>query len=31
MGLHLRRAIHPQAHENYRVTLKRGDGEFEIG
>jgi hypothetical protein len=27
----LRKVIHPQAHENYRVILKCEDGEFEIG
>jgi hypothetical protein len=27
----MRRVIQPQAHENYRVILKREDGEFEIG
>jgi hypothetical protein len=31
MDLYLRRVIHPQAHENYRVVLKRDEGEFEIG
>ena len=30
-SLSLRKVIHPQAHENYRVILKREDGEFEIG
>ena len=31
MDLYLRKVIHPQAHENYRVVLKRDEGEFEIG
>ena len=31
MSLYLRRIIHPQAHDNYRVILKLEDGEFEIG
>jgi hypothetical protein len=31
MDLYLRKVIHPQAHENYRVILKCEDGEFEIG
>jgi hypothetical protein len=31
MDLYLRKVIHPQAHENYRVVLKREDGEVEIG
>lgn len=31
MDLYLRKVIHPQAHDNYRVILKREDGEFEIG
>ena len=31
MNLYLRKIIHPQAHDNYRVILKRDDGEFEIG
>ena len=31
MDLYLRRVIHPQAHDNYRVILKCDDGEFEIG
>ena len=31
MNLYLRKVIHPQAHNNYRVILKRDDGEFEIG
>ena len=31
MGLYLRKVIHPQAHNNYRVILKGEDGEFEIG
>ena len=31
MDLYLRKIIHPQAHENYRVILKREDGEIEIG
>ena len=31
MDLYLRKVIQPQAHENYRVILKREDGEFEIG
>ena len=31
MDLYLRKVIHPQAHDNYRVILKGEDGEFEIG
>ena len=31
MDLYLRKVIHPQAHDNYRVILKCEDGEFEIG
>ena len=31
MELYLRKVIHPQAHDNYRVILKLEDGEFEIG
>jgi hypothetical protein len=31
MDLYLRKVIHPQTHENYRVILKRDDGEVEIG
>ena len=31
MNLYLRKIIHPQAHDNYRVILKGEDGEFEIG
>ena len=31
MNLYPRKVIHPQAHENYRVVLKRDEGEFEIG
>ena len=31
MDLYLRKVIHPQAHDNYLVILKRDDGEFEIG
>ena len=31
MNLYLRKVIHPQAHENYRVILKGEDGEFEVG
>ena len=30
MKLYLRRATHSQAHDNYRVILKREEGEFEI-
>jgi len=30
MNLYLRKVLHAQAHENYRVVLKR-EGEFEIG
>ena len=29
--LYLRKVIHPQAHDNYRVILKGEEGEFEIG
>ena len=29
--LYLRKIVHPQAHENYRVVLKLDEGEFEIG
>jgi len=31
MNLYLRKVIHPQAHDNYRVILKCEEGEFEIG
>ena len=31
MNLYLRKVVHPQAHDNYRVVLKRDEGEFEIG
>ncbi|HKD74202.1 MAG TPA: hypothetical protein VKB76_01855, partial [Ktedonobacterales bacterium] len=31
MALYLRRVIHPQAHDNYRVILKPDEGECEIG
>ena len=31
MDLYLRKVIHPQAGENYRVILKCEDGDFEIG
>ncbi|HZR86505.1 MAG TPA: hypothetical protein VFB02_06860 [Bradyrhizobium sp.] len=31
MDLFLRRVIHPQAHDNYRVILKHDGTEFEIG
>ena len=31
MDLYLRKVIHPQAHENYRVILKCDGGDFEIG
>ena len=31
MDLYLRKVIHPQAHDNYRVILKLDEGEFEIG
>jgi hypothetical protein len=31
MNLYLRKVVHPQAHENYRVVLKLDEGEFEIG
>ncbi|MBV9531452.1 MAG: hypothetical protein JO283_10380 [Bradyrhizobium sp.] len=31
MDLYLRKIIHPQAHDNYRVVLKLDEGEFEIG
>jgi len=31
MNLYLRKVIHPQAHDNYRVVLKLDEGEFEIG
>jgi hypothetical protein len=31
MNLYLRKVIHPQVHENYRVVLKLDDDEFEIG
>ena len=31
MSLYLRKVIHSQAHDTYRVILKGEDGEFEIG
>jgi translation initiation factor 2 beta subunit (eIF-2beta)/eIF-5 len=31
MNLYLRKVVHPQAHDNYRVVLKLDEGEFEIG
>ena len=31
INLFLRRVIHPQAHDNYRVILKVDTEEFEIG
>ena len=31
MALYLRKVIHPQAHDNYRVILKREGDEVEIG
>jgi len=31
MALYLRKVIHPQAHDNYRVILKLDRGDFEIG
>ena len=31
MKLYLRKVVHPQAHDNYRVVLKRDGDEFEIG
>jgi hypothetical protein len=31
MDLYLRKVIHSQAHDNYRVILKCEDGEFEVG
>ena len=31
MVLYLRKVIHPQAHDNYRVILKREGDEVEIG
>ena len=31
MNLYLRKVIHSQAHDNYRVVLKLDEGEFEIG
>jgi hypothetical protein len=30
MKLYLRRVTHSQAHDSYRVILKREEGEFEI-
>jgi hypothetical protein len=30
-GLFLRKVIHPQAHDNYRVILKNDGTEIEIG
>ena len=29
--MYLRKVIHPQVHDNYRVILKLEEGEFEIG
>ena len=31
MNLYLRKVVHTQAHDNYRVILKLDEGEFEIG
>jgi len=31
MNLYLRKVVHPQAHDNYRVILKCEGEEFEIG
>jgi hypothetical protein len=31
MNLYLRKVVHPQAHEDYRVVFKRDGDEFEIG
>ena len=31
MNLYLRKVVHAQAHDNYRVVLKLDEGEFEIG
>jgi hypothetical protein len=31
MNLYLRKVVHPQAHDNYRVILKRDGDEVEIG
>ena len=31
MVLYLRKVVHPQAHENYRVILKLDGSELEIG
>jgi hypothetical protein len=31
MNLYLRKVVHSQAHDNYRVILKRGGDEVEIG
>ena len=31
MNLYLRKVIHPQALDNYRIILKGDDSEFEIG
>ena len=31
MNLYLRKVIHPQAHDNYRVILKNDGDEVEIG
>ena len=31
MNLNLRKVIHPQAYDNYRVVLKLDGDEFEIG
>ena len=31
MDFYLRKVIHPQAPDNYRVILKCEDGDFEIG
>jgi hypothetical protein len=31
MNLYLRKVVHPQAHDNYRIVLKRDGDKFEIG
>jgi hypothetical protein len=31
MNLYLRKVVHPQAHDNYRVILRLDGDEFEIG
>jgi hypothetical protein len=31
MNLYLRKVVHPQAHDNYRVVFKLDGDEFEIG